>query len=110
MANIAQSALAATGVTYVTLHNLRVYIGNQYCMTASWKPPTGYDSCDHACDRLNKDLEDDEDDYLDDTDPEKSMYVKGNSMLYGPKKAGQKPPLTHNFLRKYIKIAKNRGR
>lgn len=52
-------------------------------------------------------LEDSEDDYSS-TDPYKGVYVKYDQRLHGPRKEGQKDPLSTAFLRKYIKIAKNR--
>lgn len=50
------------------------------------------------------------DDSDDDDSPEGEMYAKYNPTLHGPRKPGQKGPLTTTFLKKYIKIAKNRGR
>lgn len=38
------------------------------------------------------------------------MYVKYNSTLHGPLAPGAKPPLSVNFLRKYLTIVKRRGR
>lgn len=38
------------------------------------------------------------------------MYVKYNRVLHGPLGDGRKPPLSINFLRKFLIIAKRRGR
>ncbi len=38
------------------------------------------------------------------------MYVKYNSTLHGPLAPGAKPPLSVNFLRRYLTIVKRRGR
>ena len=52
--------------------------------------------------------EDDEDENQDRA--EGDMYVKYNSTLHGPLAPGAKPPLSVDFLRKYLTIVKRRGR
>lgn len=56
------------------------------------------------------DLEDDDEDEngQETTDPRKGMYVKYDRKLHGPKRPGQKDPLSVTFLKKYIKIAKRK--
>ena len=53
-------------------------------------------------------LDDDEEDDKIHLDPRKGMHVKYDRKLHGPKRPGQKDPLSTNFLKKFIKIAKNR--
>ena len=38
------------------------------------------------------------------------MYVKYNRTLHGPLTDGRKPPLSVNFIRKFLVIARRRGR
>ena len=38
------------------------------------------------------------------------MYVKYNATLHGPLTPGSKPPLSVAFLKKFLTIAKRRGR
>lgn len=58
--------------------------------------------------RMDMDLEDDDDDENDQqaSDSRKGMYVKYDRKLHGPKRPGQKDPLSVTFLKKYIRIAK----
>ena len=42
--------------------------------------------------------------------PGGDMYVKYNSILHGDLRPGQKPPLSVNFIRKFLSTAKRRGR
>ena len=64
-----------------------------------------------AC-RMEMELEDDDDDENEQeaSDPSKAMYVKYDRKLHGPKRPGQKDPLSVTFLKKFIKVAKNRTR
>ena len=62
------------------------------------------------CCRMDMELDDDDDNENDANNPDqrKGMYVKYDRKLHGPKVPGQKDPLSTNFLKKFIKIAKNR--
>lgn len=57
---------------------------------------------------MDQELDDSDD--ADDHSPDDRMYAKYSPALYGPRKPGQKPPLSTAFLKKFLKIAKNRGR
>jgi hypothetical protein len=57
---------------------------------------------------MDMELDDDEENDENHPDPRKGMYVKYDRKLHGPKRPGQKDPLSINFLKKFIKIAKNR--
>lgn len=54
--------------------------------------------------------EDDEDENESEEATGGDMYVKYNSTLHGPLAPGAKPPLSVNFLRKFLTIVKRRGR
>ena len=58
--------------------------------------------------RLDMELDDDDENDENDPDPRKGMYVKYDRKLHGPKRPGQKDPLSTTFLKKFFKIAKNR--
>ena len=62
--------------------------------------------------RMEIELEDDEDDETEEgaSDPRKGMYVKYDRKLHGPKRPGQKDPLSVTFLKKFIRTAKQRTR
>ena len=62
----------------------------------------------HGMHRMDMELDDDEENDENHPDPRKGMYVKYDRKLHGPKRPGQKDPLSTNFLKKFIKIAKNR--
>ena len=54
--------------------------------------------------------EDDEDEQDSQEQEGGDMYVKYNRTLHGTLAEGQKPPLSVNFIRKFLIIAKRRGR
>ena len=59
--------------------------------------------------RMDLELDDDEEDDENYPEPRKGIYVKYDRKLHGPKQPGQKDPLSTNFLKKFIKVAKNRA-
>ncbi|KAA6417220.1 MAG: DNA replication licensing factor MCM3 protein 1-like [Trebouxia sp. A1-2] len=68
----------------------------------------GHSIITDAQERMDMELDDDEENDENHPDPRKGMYVKYDRKLHGPKRPGQKDPLSTNFLKKFIKIAKNR--